>query len=341
MISYVRQFHFIAYISGLMFLCVGCSEQSEHTAEMDQTQRVTPIAVDTPVPEPVSVAGNDDDIETDIVAIHADNVHTQVASFAALLGHPIDGEQHPSWNAYNNPDVVGPLGFWYFSEEYIAMTNPVLSSAQIALLIETAPSLIDLLWQGQALFDGDMTVRDIHAARALYTHIAETADDLDTRMFAVRFLAETWSSSLTADRDYMRAIPLFHEVFETLLSDENRARVSTDIDANINLHWSLYGLIGVYNQLGMEQEKERVIATYMARVPEPVNTAGGVAFGEVISRLHNPPRDAEGLRAIADAFDRVARDHYKDRESSSIVQNCRLSANALRELANKMEQQSD
>jgi len=169
-------------------------------------------------------------------------------------------ERQRHFNAVNNPAIIGATGCPYDSPEYRTMTNSVLSESDIALIIESAPDLNQLLEIAIDFAAGYGKLRDVPAARRMYEYIKGKAlerGDMDLYISATRALAEDLALPM-AHQDITRARALFSEIAD-ICRAKNAATLGMDSKSyDIHYTWSLAGLAYCYEQMGDKEKAEGV-----------------------------------------------------------------------------------
>lgn len=215
------------------------------------------------------------------------------------------------FDAYNKPEIIGPTKCPYDSLLYLSLTNPVLTTEEIELLLHSTSDLEKLFQLAVDVADGNGKLRDVHAAEKLFEHLIEEArkrNDVNNYLGGLRSLGEHRMLPIGLS-DPARAVTLHEEVITMCEQRDAAALGITPVEWEIHYSWSLGCLAYCYEQLGDMAAAEAAYAKIMAMAPNREDL--GARFIRITNRARAQrcPKAAE-LLAQAQELDALAEAYY-------------------------------
>jgi tetratricopeptide (TPR) repeat protein len=224
------------------------------------------------------------------------------------------------FNAFNNPEVIGATGCPYDSPAYAyrALTNSVLSQAEIALVVESTPNLDELIGIAADFATGDQKLRDVPAARKMYEYVRATArerGDMDVYLSATRMLAENLALPMYSPQNIPKAQALFSEVVDICRAKDADGLGIDSVSYHIHYDWSLLGLAFCYEQTGDQDKAEAVYSWRLDKDGPEKRERASIAnsYNRILNRVRamlNPrpeelTEQAQELDVVAEQFRRL------------------------------------
>lgn len=220
-----------------------------------------------------------------------------------------------------------------YDEEYISLTNRILTDIEIQLLINNLdiPTLIE---KAGSLYLGYEMIRDIYASQKLLEYVIKEGNDTE-QLYAIRKLAEFSILPFVKGRNVPQAI-LLHKKIINFLSNNNYQ--ISDFDYGLNFGWTMVGLAQCYNALEKPDKEKEVyekLANYLKekQLKSEEKIALSIPFAKnIVTYREKLPNTSKGLEQLAGKFDDIF-NKINDKNNSPLARKCTGIAKELRRKA--------
>ena len=257
--------------------------------------------------------------------------------FIALTSTVINAENQQQ--RIDGCDVINKINLEfgnYRDQNYYNMTNALITEQELKTIISRAsePQLIEI---AECLYYGNKTVRDIQAARFIVNSLTKSTNNL-IRLIAKKLSGDYWLRRFAADRDPNRALRIYYEILNEVLSNNTENLELNETQQMMFLDWTMENYAQAFRALGTSiKEDETYIKHYqynLKRTSE-VQAQNKVVYSKCMAELNEMEATKYNCIRLSKVFEMLTQHISNTNDPIYILANS--NAKWLKEVSDKLE----